>query len=81
MSAGDRVIAILEQMSGKECNRDSRLHEDLELDSLDRVQVAISIEEHLGLHIPDEDVDNPRLGVASGLIAYVEARLRQGAEL
>jgi acyl carrier protein len=83
-TVGDQVVAICEKMSGKEANTTSRLDEDLDLDSLDRVQLAMEVEDHFGIVIPDEEVEDETLGVVSGLIARVEAKLalqRQGAEL
>jgi len=75
-AAADRVTALCEQLSGREANGDSRLDGDLGLDSLDRIQLAMDIEDALGLHIPDEDVDREELGTVGGLIEYVERRLK-----
>ena len=35
---------------------DAKLKEDLELDSLDSVELIMSAEEEFGIEIPDEDV-------------------------
>jgi acyl carrier protein len=74
-SVADRVVALAEQISGCEANPDSRLVDDLGLDSLDLIQLAINLEEAFGIEIPDDDVDDPALGVVSGLIAYVERKV------
>lgn len=74
-STAEHVIALAERLSGCEASRDSRLVEDLGLDSLDRVQLAIDVERQFDIIIPDADVDDPALGVLSGLISYVEARV------
>ena len=37
---------------------DAKLKEDLELDSLDSVELIMSAEEEFGIEIPDEDVMN-----------------------
>ena len=37
-------------------NLDAKLKEDLELDSLDSVELIMSAEEEFGIEIPDEDV-------------------------
>jgi acyl carrier protein len=72
LTVADRVIALAEHLSGREASRDSKLGDDLALDSLDCVQLAIDIERQFDIVIPDSDVDNPALGVMSGLIEYVE---------
>jgi acyl carrier protein len=48
-----------------ECNPDdikltTRLEEDLEADSLDLVELAMSLEEELSLEIPDEELEGIR---------------------
>jgi acyl carrier protein len=73
-SVAERVIAIAEELSGKDVDVSSRLLEDLELDSLDRIQFAIDLEEEFGIDIPDADVDRPELGTVDGLIRYIEGR-------
>jgi acyl carrier protein len=75
MSVADRVIAVAENLSGKEAYIDSDLVEDLELDSLDRVQLAMELEEEFDIVIPDEDVDRPELGRISGLTEYIERKI------
>ena len=40
---------------------DAKLKEDLELDSLDSVELIMSAEEEFGIEIPDEDVMNFKL--------------------
>ncbi len=37
---------------------DSRLAEDLDADSLDAVELNMAIEEHYGISIPDEELEN-----------------------
>lgn len=74
-SVADRIIALASQLSGLTANRSSRLVEDLELDSMDRIQLAIEVEKEFNIDLPDEDVDDPSLGTIDGLIAYVEGKL------
>lgn len=45
------------------------------LDSLDRLEVVIRLEEAFNIDIPDADADRPDLGTPSGIVAYVERRL------
>lgn len=47
----------------------------LDLDSLDRVEVAMRIEDALGIEIPDDDVDSAALGTFGGLCAYARGKL------
>jgi acyl carrier protein len=48
------------------------------LDSLDRVEAVMLIEEEFGLVIPDCDVaDNPSWNTAEGIAAYIDSRLEQ----
>jgi acyl carrier protein len=49
----------------------------LDLDSLDRIELAIGIGEEFGFDIPDDHVDRPELGTMGGLAAYVEGRLER----
>jgi acyl carrier protein len=76
-----RIIALAERLAGIPATPESRLVEDLALDSLDRVQLAIDVEKEFDIIIPDRDVDDPALGVLSGLIAYVERRTARVGEL
>lgn len=49
---------------------DTRLEEDLEADSLDLVELAMSLEEELSLEIPDEELEGIRtVGDAVDFIA------------
>jgi acyl carrier protein len=83
-TTADQVVAIVEKMSGTEANRNSHLLDDLELDSLDRVALAMELEDHFGIEISDAEVDDRRLANVEGLIACVERKValnREGAEL
>lgn len=75
MSVADRVIAVCEKQSGKEAHRDSKLVENLGLDSLDRVELAMVLEDTFNVRITDEEVDNPDLDHVGALIELVEQKL------
>lgn len=48
------------------------------LDSLDRVELVMTIEEEFNFFIPDVDLtDNPNWNTAEGIAAYVDSRLEQ----
>jgi acyl carrier protein len=69
------ILVNLSGLAADQVTDEARLLEDLDLDSLDRVQVAVDIEQRYNIDIPDEDVDNPALGTVRGLMAYVSGRL------
>lgn len=77
-STEQKVLAVVAFQSGHdEVTRESKLHEDLELDSLDRIDLAVQLERTFNIDIPDEDVDRQELGVVGGLVDYIEARLAE----
>ena len=49
---------------------DAKLTEDLELDSLDSVELIMSAEEEFGIEIPDEDVMNFK--TVNDIVNYIE---------
>lgn len=49
---------------------DAKLKEDLELDSLDSVELIMSAEEEFGIEIPDEDVMNFK--TINDIVNYIE---------
>ena len=49
---------------------DAKLKEDLELDSLDSVELIMSAEEGFGIEIPDEDVMNFK--TVNDIVNYIE---------
>ena len=49
---------------------DAKLKEDLELDSLDSVELIMSAEEEFGIEIPDDDVMNFK--TVNDIVNYIE---------
>ena len=49
---------------------DAKLKEDLEIDSLDSVELIMSAEEEFGIEIPDEDVMNFK--TVNDIVNYIE---------
>lgn len=49
---------------------DAKLKDDLELDSLDSVELIMSAEEEFGIEIPDEDVMNFK--TVKDIVNYIE---------
>ncbi len=79
-----RVEAICRELSG--CGAKFSIHNEtslaapietggLDLDSMDRVLLAMKCEEEFGIEIPDDDVDKNALGTFGGLVAYVQGKL------
>lgn len=77
-----RVTDVISRVSGfdmEEITEDKDLWDDIGLDSLDLVELTVSLEEEFAIEIPDEDTgadneDNP-LRKVSGLIKYIEDRI------
>ena len=56
----DRVIEVVknfEKVNGSKVNGTARFKEDLDLDSLDAVEVVMAIEEEFCIEIPDSEAD------------------------
>jgi acyl carrier protein len=57
----EQVVEVIEEQNGildrKKIKPESRLTEDLELDSLDKVELVMALEERFELIISDEDAD------------------------
>lgn len=70
----EKVVAILaEQFDVEESKiaEDTNLQDDLGADSLDVVDLLMSIEDEFEIEIPDEEIENIR--TVGALVAYIEA--------
>ena len=65
---------IAEQLSIDESKitEDSRLIEDLGADSLDTVEMLMTMEDEFGIQIPDEDTIN--LNTIKSIVEYIDSR-------
>lgn len=78
-----QVIAIIEDQLGvdrEEITRDSTFRDDLGADSLDAIELVMTVEEAFGVEISDETAET--LTTVGQLIAHVEqlvAKKAQGA--
>jgi acyl carrier protein len=73
----ERVLEVLREFTGKEnITLESRLEEDLELDSLDQVELLMRLEEASGLQITDETAQQWK--TARDVVAYLASRLGVG---
>jgi acyl carrier protein len=50
-------------------------HRGLDLDSLDRIEIVMQLEETFELEIPDDDFAHASMNTPAGIIEYVEGRL------
>jgi len=63
---------IIEQLGVSEdkVTPDAKFDDDLGADSLDRVELVMSLEEEFGLEIPDEEAE--KIGTVGQAIKYIE---------
>lgn len=69
----DQIKKILEETMDIEEDKitlDAKLKDDLNLDSLDSVELIMSAEEEFGIEIPDEDVMNFK--TVNDIVNYIE---------
>ena len=73
----EKVKAILsEQFDVEEdsITPDTNLSEDLEADSLDVVDLLMSIEDEFEIEVPDEEIEN--IKTVDQLVKYIEASMK-----
>lgn len=73
----EKVKAILsEQFDVEEdsITPDTNLSEDLEADSLDVVDLLMSIEDEFEIEVPDEEIENSK--TVDQLVKYIEANMK-----
>lgn len=76
-SVSDSVRTIARIPSEVVIEPDSRLVEDLGVDSLDLVSIVLSTQERFGVAVDEDDVATLR--TVSDLVSYVERRLSPAA--
>jgi len=69
----DAISGIAPEAGFDALDPDDGLREQLDLDSMDFLNVVIALHEALGVDIPE--VDYPRLFTMNGAVAYLKARL------
>ena len=70
----ENVKAILAEQFDVEEDKvtaDTDLQEDLGADSLDVVDLLMSIEDEFGVEVPDDEIDN--IKTVGSLVSYIEA--------
>ena len=63
------VVSNFEKVEASKVTASAKFKEDLDLDSLDAVEVVMAVEEEFGIEIPDSEADKIR-SVAEA-VAYV----------
>ena len=73
----EKVKAILSEKFDVEedsITPDTNLSEDLEADSLDVVDLLMSIEDEFEIEVPDEEIEN--IKTVDQLVKYIEANMK-----
>lgn len=71
----ERLIDILKHQTGHtEIDENTRFIEDLNLDSLDMVEIVMEVEEEFDIDVYDGEVDN--LKTVGEAIAFIEKKLQ-----
>ncbi|WPX97012.1 acyl carrier protein [Candidatus Bandiella euplotis] len=71
----DRVLKVIDKQLNKDTSKiklDSSFAEDLGVDSLDRVELVMALEEEFGVEITDEEAE--KIKTIQNAIDYVEKR-------
>ena len=79
MDTYDKVVEVIVDQLGvkkEEINPQAKFVEDLGADSLDTVELVMSLEEVFGIEIPDEDAE--RAKTVGDVVNYIDAKLKQG---
>lgn len=74
----EKVVEILSEQFDVEADSitpATTLQEDLGADSLDVVDLVMSIEDEFGVEVPDEEVEN--IKTVGALVEYIEANAKE----
>jgi acyl carrier protein len=80
METYERVQALIAKHAGvplEQVTPMAELDQHLQLDSLDRIELAMRLEEEFHIQISDEEVDEDRYGRVDGLVALVTDKLEE----
>ena len=67
-----KILCEQLELEESQITMDSSITEDLGADSLDLVDLLMSLEDQFGLEVPDEDVE--KIKTVGDLVRYVEER-------
>lgn len=79
MDTATRIAVIIEEATGvdvEEIELDSNIADDLHIDSVSRIDVAIRIEDAFHVRIEEEDIDAAR--TVKDIVRFIEARTSTG---
>ncbi len=68
-----KIIAEQFEVAADSISADTNIVDDLGVDSLDVVELIISVEDEFGLEIPDEDATE--LTTVGKIVEYIESKL------
>jgi acyl carrier protein len=75
-----KLTAILSHVlmgePGFQVTLETKLDEDLDIDSLDRTELVMSVEEEWGIDLPDEDAE--KLKTVGDLVKYIDEAVNAG---
>ena len=66
------IIADQLELDVEEISYDSHILDDLGADSLDLVDLLMSVEDEFGIEIPDEDVEN--ISTIGDIVEYIDSK-------
>ncbi len=72
----NKVVEVMVDVANVDPDKvtmDSDLASDLELDSLDAVEIVMALEDEYGLELPDEDIE--KFKTVGDIVEYVEKLL------
>ncbi len=76
MTTFDRINKCLEDLGcNKATDEGQSFREDLGLDSLDWLELAIALEDEFGIEIPEEDYDKEQITTVRQAVEYLDRRL------
>jgi len=78
-SVEKEIIAIISDVSGfdvEEITANTKIMQDLEVDSIKTIEITVAIEKKFGISVRDEDV--PAITTVQDAIAVVEKMQKQG---
>lgn len=76
MSTFERINKCLDDTVGKKADsEDNNFRDDLGLDSLDWLELALMLEDEFGIEIPEGDYDKGQITTVRQAIEYLDRRL------
>ena len=78
MDTYDKVVQVVAEQLGvkeEEVKPSAKFVEDLGADSLDTVELVMTLEEAFGIEIPDEDAEKAK--TVGDVVNYIDVKLKQ----